>query len=133
MAQTLSNFDEALKIDYLPVIREQLENASYLLTKVRRNERDVQGKRWQNVAHYKRNSGIGARADGGTLPTAGQQAYLNPYGTVAYNYGRIQVSGKLNKVGPAHWVTDGNNYFSEIGKSPVLCRTIASQPLLVGV
>lgn len=93
MAQTLSNFDEALKIDYLPVIRKQLENSTYLMSKLRRNERDVSGKRWQTVAHYKRNSGIGARPDAGTLPTAGQQAYLNPYGNVAYNYGRIQVSG----------------------------------------
>jgi len=94
MAQTLSNFDEALKIDYLPVIREQLNNASVLLTKVRRNERDVSGKRWQTVAHYSRNSGVGSGSETG-LPTAGNQAYKNPYGTVAYTRGRIQVSGPV--------------------------------------
>lgn len=93
MAQNLTNFDQALKINYLPAIREQLNNATVLLSEVSVNERDVSGKRWQLVAHHARNSGVGARADEGTLPSAGQQSYKNPYGTVAYNYGRIQVSG----------------------------------------
>jgi hypothetical protein len=92
MAQTLTNFDEALKIDYLPVVREQLESATVLLNKVQRNERDVSGKQWQTVAHYQRNSGIGAGTET-ALPTAGNQAYLNPNGVVKYNRGRIQVSG----------------------------------------
>ena len=94
MAQNLSNFDEALKIDYLPVIRQQLENSTYLLSNLKRNERDVSGKRWQQVAHYQRNSGVGGGAETG-LPTAGQQSYLNPYGVVKYNRGRIQVSGPV--------------------------------------
>lgn len=94
MAQNLSNFDEALRIDYLPVVREQLENSTYLMKKLRRNERDVVGKQWQLVAHYQRNSGVGAGTETG-LPTAGQQAYLNPYGVVKYNRGRIQVSGPV--------------------------------------
>lgn len=91
--QTLSTFDEALKIDYLPVIRKQLNNDTVLLTKVQRNERDVVGKRWQMTAHYKRNPGVGARPDDGTLPTAGYQAYKNPYDVVKYNYGRISITG----------------------------------------
>lgn len=92
--QTLSEFDQALKIDYLPVVREQLNNDSYLLTKIQRNERDVSGKQWQMTAHYKRNTGVGAGSETG-LPTAGQQAYANPYGVVKYNRGRIQVSGPV--------------------------------------
>jgi len=94
MAQNLSNFDAALKIDYLPVIRNQLNNSSILLNKVQRNERDVTGKEWKMVAHYYRNSGVGA-GDETTLPTAGQQKYLNPTDTVAYNRARIQVSGPV--------------------------------------
>lgn len=97
MAQNLTNFDEALKIDYLPAIREQLNNSTVLLSEVDVNERDVSGKQWQLVAHHARNSGVGARADEGTLPNAGNQAYDNPYGTVKYNYGRIQVSGPTIK------------------------------------
>lgn len=94
MAQNLTNFDQALKIDYLPVIREQLNNATVLLNKVKRNERDVVGKQWQAVAHYQRNSGVGSGTETG-LPTAGQQQYKNPYGTVKYTRGRIQVSGPV--------------------------------------
>lgn len=94
MAQTLSGFDTALKIDYLPVIRKQLNESTVLLNKVQRNERDVSGKQWQLTAHYQRNSGVGAGSETG-LPTAGQQAYVNPYGVVKYNRARIQVSGPV--------------------------------------
>ena len=97
--QDLTNFDEALRIDYLPVVREQLNNHSYLLTKVRRNERDVSGRQWLQVAHYKRNSGVGAGTETG-LPTATRQLYANPYGSVKYNRGRIGVSGKCITLGP---------------------------------
>lgn len=96
MAQNLSNFDEALKIDYLPAIREQLENSSILLSKIERNTRDVSGKQWQMTAHTQRNSGVGAGSET-DLPTAGSQGYKNPYGTVKYNRGRIQISGPVMK------------------------------------
>jgi hypothetical protein len=92
--QDLSGFDEALRIDYLPVIRDQLENSTYLLKKLRKNERDVSGREWKLVAHYGRNSGVGAGSETG-LPTAGQQSYKNPYGDVKYVRGRIQVSGPV--------------------------------------
>ena len=96
MAQNLTNFDKALKIDYLPAIREQLNNATILFSKIKRNQRDVSGKQWQTTVHYQRTSGIGAGSETG-LPTAGNQAYLNPYGVVKYNRGRIQVSGPVMK------------------------------------
>ena len=91
--QTLSTYAEALKIDYLPTIREQLNNDTILMNKIQRNERDVSGSKWQMFAHYQRNSGIGSRPDNGTLPTATRQKYANPYGVVAYHYGRISVTG----------------------------------------
>jgi hypothetical protein len=90
---TKTIFDEALKIDYLPAVREQLNNGTILMNRIQRNERDVSGLQWQMVAHYQRNSGIGARADNGTLPTAGYQAYKNPYDDVRYLYGRISLTG----------------------------------------
>lgn len=117
MAQNLSNFDEALKIDYLPVVREQLNFDTILLNKVQRNERDVSGSRWQLVAHYQRNSGIGAGSETG-LPTASEQKYKNPYDEVKYNRGRIQVSGKSFMIGPAYRVTDRTNYSSRFGEYP---------------
>lgn len=96
MGQTLSNFDEALKIDYLPTMREQLDNSTVLLSKVERDSENVEGKQWQLTAHYKRNSGVGAGAET-DLPTAGNQSYENPYGNVRYNRGRIQISGPVMK------------------------------------
>jgi len=94
MAQNLTNFDEALRIDYLPVIRKQLNDSTILLNKLERNERDVSGREWLKVAHYQRNSGVGSGSETG-LPTAGQQAYKNPKGSVKYHRGRIQVSGPV--------------------------------------
>jgi hypothetical protein len=94
MAQNLSNFNEALRYDYLPVIREQLNNSSAFLTTVQRNEKDVSGSRWQLTTHYQRNSGVGAGSET-ALPTAGNQGYKNPYGVVKYNRGRIQVTGPV--------------------------------------
>lgn len=94
MAQNKTNFDKALKIDYLPLIRDQLNNKTVLLDKIQRNERDVSGKRWQLVAHYQRNSGVGSGAET-DLPTAGSQGYENPYGDVKYHRGKIQVSGPV--------------------------------------
>lgn len=96
MAQNLSNFDEALKIDYLPVIREQLNFDTILLNKLNRNQRDVSGKQWQLTAHVTRSAGIGAGGET-DLPTADSQGYANPYGNVKYNRGRIQVSGPVMK------------------------------------
>ena len=94
MAQNLTNFDAALRIDYLPMIRKQLNEATVLLDKVQRNTEDVQGKNWYLTAHYQRNSGVGSGAETG-MPTAGNQAFLNPYGSVKYTRSRIQVSGPV--------------------------------------
>jgi len=96
MSQNLTNFDEALKIDYLPAVREQLNHATALLDKLDRDEENVEGKRWQLTAHYQRNSGVGAGSET-SLPTAGEQKYKNPYDNVKYNRGRIQVSGPVMK------------------------------------
>jgi len=98
-AQILSTFDAALKIDYLPVIREQLNNTNILSAKIERNERDVTGKQWQITTHTSRNSGVGSGTETG-LPTAGKQSYANPYGNVKYTRGRISVSGRFIQLGP---------------------------------
>jgi len=93
-SQNLTNFDEALKVDYLPVIREQLNNARILSNKIERNERDVSGKQWQMTTHVGRSSGIGSGTESG-LPTASNQEYLNPYGNVKFTRGRISLSGPV--------------------------------------
>jgi len=58
-----------------------------------RNQEDVSGKKAIVPLHKTRNNSIGARADGGALPTAGAQGYETAEYNCKYNYGRIQVSG----------------------------------------
>ncbi len=93
MSQTLTNFDKVLKLDYLGPIRDQINNTTILMQRLEKNEEDVGGKEAIVPLHIGRNSGVGARPDGGVLPSAGHQAYDNAKFRCAFNYARIQVSG----------------------------------------
>ena len=93
MALTLTTADSALKEDYQPAMREQLNNTVFLLTQIERNSKDVEGRRAVLSLHVTRNSGVGARGAGGTLPTAGNQGYAEERVPLRYNYGRIEIDG----------------------------------------
>jgi hypothetical protein len=95
MALNMTTADSALKEDYQPAIREQLNNAVMLLAQIEKNTTDVEGRRAVLSLHVSRNSGIGARADGGALPTAGNQGYAEERVLIRHNYGRLQVSGPV--------------------------------------
>ncbi len=92
-AAILSNYDEVLKIYYLPAIQEQLNSATILADLVDVNEKDVSGKEATIECHYGRSKGIGARADGGAMPEADYQKFKKATVPMKYNYGRITVSG----------------------------------------
>lgn len=95
MGQSLTNFADALKHFYTPVIREQLANANILWNKIVRNSDSMVGDEVYMTLHTGRNQGIGARAELADLPTAGQQAYEQVKFPLKYNYGRIQVTGQV--------------------------------------
>jgi hypothetical protein len=95
MATTLATVDAALKEFYLPAIREQLNSEVMLLTQLQKNYKDVEGRRAVLSLHVTRNSGVGARAEGGTLPTAGRQGYVEERVGMTHNYGRIQINGQV--------------------------------------
>lgn len=97
MAQNMSNFDAVLKEVYVGPIREQLSQEKILLEKVQRNSKDMEGKYGVIPLHTARNTGVGARADTGTLPTAGQQGYAVSKWKMKYNYGRFKVTGPTIK------------------------------------
>ena len=97
MAQTLSNFDAVLKNIYLGPIRDQLNDKTILLKRIERDEESVSGKNATISLNYGRNEGIGARSDGGALPTAGNQSYRESIIPLKYNYGRIQITGPTIK------------------------------------
>lgn len=94
MSLNLSAAAGVLKDDYQPAVREQLNNAHMLLNQIERNSKDTEGTAAVLSLHVSRNSGVGARAEGGTLPTAGHQGWKQERVSLKYNYGRIQVSGQ---------------------------------------
>lgn len=93
MGSTLTTISSLLKNQYLGPVREQINNSIVLLNRVGKDEESVVGKNFTIPVHYGRNEGIGARADGGTLPTAGNQGYHETIVPMKYLYGRIKLTG----------------------------------------
>ena len=117
---TLATFDKALKDQFIGPIREQIYSNKILLEGMRtRDASDKQnmpqgskdfkgivstseginymGRTFYMPLHTGRNTGVGYRAEGGVLPTAGSQAYLSITDTLRYIYGQFRVTGPLIK------------------------------------
>lgn len=94
MAQSLSNFDNALKNVYGPGIRNAINSSNPVLTSVVHDTENVSGRKCIWSVHSGRSSAVGARPEGGALPTADYQRTLAPEETLAYLYGTIEVSGQ---------------------------------------
>ena len=94
MSLTFTTAQAVLKEDY-KALKKQLNDANFILSQVEKNTDDVVGRRAYHALHITRNSGVGARGDGGTLPTAGNQGYINALVPMRFNYGRIQINGTI--------------------------------------
>ena len=92
---TRTTADSVLKEFYLPGIRNQLNNEVFLLTQVQTNSEDIEGRRAVLSLRLGRNTGVGSRAESGTLPTAGSQGYAEERVSLKYHYGRIQLTGPV--------------------------------------
>lgn len=97
MAFDLAAANAVLKEDYQPAIREQLNNANVLEAQIEKTERDTEGKYAYLALHVSRNSGVGARAEAATLPTPGQQGYIDERVPMRYTYGTIKITGPTIK------------------------------------
>lgn len=85
-----------LKYRYLGPIRSQL-NDEVLITQILNLDSkniDLDGLSAYVPLKYGRNSGVGARREYDTLPTAGNQAYKHVNFDLTYQYGRAQFSGQ---------------------------------------
>lgn len=94
MAQSLANFDAALKNVYAPGLRNAINYSNPVLTEVVRDTMNVSGRKCIWAVHSGRSASTGARAEFGTLPSADRQRYLAPEDTLAYVYHTIKVSGQ---------------------------------------
>ena len=75
MAQSLTNYDSVLKDFYEGVVRETLNQNVTAFRVLDESDKTWSGRRVNFPFRTARNSGVGARSEGGTLPTAGQQGY----------------------------------------------------------
>ena len=94
MAQSLANYDAALKNIYAPGLRNSINNSNPILTEVVHDTENVSGRKCIWAVHSGRSASTGARAEFGTLPTADRQRYIAPEDDLAYLYHTIKVSGQ---------------------------------------
>ena len=95
MSLTFTTADAILKEDYKSPVGEQLNHAHFLATQLEKNSDDVEGRRALHPIHIGRSSGIGMRADGGALPDASNQSWIETFVPLRHSYGRIQISGPI--------------------------------------
>lgn len=96
MPATLSTVDAILKDDYKEYL-DNLNSANFILSQIEKRKDTVQGRIARHAVHLGRSSGVGARAESATLPTASEQKYATVPVPVRYVYGRIQISGPTIK------------------------------------
>jgi len=92
-AAVLTNYSEVLKTFYLPAIQEQIPQMNPLSDLIQSGEKDVAGKNATINCHYGRNTGVFARADGGSFGDAAYQKHITATIPMKYNYGRVAFSG----------------------------------------
>lgn len=93
MGASLTTIADILKTDYGPAIRDQLNNKNSILSRLEKDfdSYDHAGKNFTEPLHITRNEGIGSRAAGGALPTAGSQGYKSAVWPDKYSYGVIKL------------------------------------------
>jgi hypothetical protein len=88
---------EALKINYLPALRYQLNTANPILAVIERNSESVVGSDIRMALRYGRQGGVGNRAEDGTLPTPNSRKTKQASFGTKNLFARIQISDKTMK------------------------------------
>ena len=87
--------DAVLKEFYADDLSSLLNNSNVVASMVVPNSDRLAGRRFVLPVHRGRNSGIGARGESGTLPTAGNQQFSTTYAVPRFLYGRIELTGPI--------------------------------------
>ena len=96
MGQTLTNFDAMLK-EFYPrdVVMDLVKQKAPFYFEFKKSKRiSADGRRVIQPVHYGRNTGVSALGEGGLLPTAGYQKYVELTIPYQYVYGRVDISGQ---------------------------------------
>ena len=99
MSQTLTNFDAMLK-EFYPkdVILDLVKQRAPFYFEFQKSKRiSADGRRVIQPIHSARNTGVSSLAEGGVLPDAGQQSYVDLTIPFKYVYGRVNISGPVMK------------------------------------
>ncbi|MDI6787865.1 MAG: phage major capsid protein [Planctomycetota bacterium] len=95
--QTLSNYDAMLKEFYLPPVIDAFPKTVDLYDEFVKDTESWEGNKVIQPIRANRNFGRGARADGGTMPTAGRQTPVEHQVSCKFNYQRIEITGPTMK------------------------------------
>lgn len=98
--QTLARCDDALRIHYQPMIRDQFEQAYVLMSNLQKGDAksiDTSGKFAQIVLQKTIHAAVGAKGDGDALPGKDYARLETTEVYVKSNYGRMEVSGRTMK------------------------------------
>jgi hypothetical protein len=95
--QTLAALDAILKDEYVGPIVEELNQKTYLLDQIERDADHIDhtGRRAIFPVHKNRNRGRRSIADGGELPAAGGQVYLDGIVPLRYHYYGIELTDQV--------------------------------------
>lgn len=92
MALTISNISSILKKVIIPIVQSELSKESILFDKVKRNSGvTIANDTIYIASRVGRHSGIYAVAEG-TEPRAGKSSYGNPYTTIKYAFGTMELT-----------------------------------------
>ena len=97
MGTTLSTLDSILKNQYIGPLREQVNYDVVLLDLLDKDQDSVVGKNFTIPLHVGGNEGFASVAEGGTLPTAGNQQYKEVIVPQRYIYSTIEITGPTIK------------------------------------
>ena len=97
MALDISAYDAALKEVYEKTIVTLLNSRTQTRNRFKKETGSWEGRKVRYPLNVRRNQGVMATSENGTLPDAGNQVYVEHQIPIRYNHGRIQLSIQVIK------------------------------------